>query len=51
MFFIILGTILCLISIGMMSNLKTAFFGGLLLIVGLYLIKKGRKKLNWRKID
>jgi hypothetical protein len=51
MIFIIVGTLLCLISIGMMSNLKTAALGGILLIIGLFCIKKGREKSGWRKID
>ena len=51
MAFVIVGAILCLAFLGMMGNLKTAIFGGVLLIIGIYCIKKGREKLGWRKMD
>lgn len=51
MVLVIVGAILCLASLGMMSNLKTAVFGGVLLIIGLYCIKKGREKLGWKKTN
>ena len=48
---VIIGAIFCITAIGMMSNIKTAVLGGILLIIGLYCIKKGREKLGWRKTD
>ena len=51
MVLIIIGTIFCLTSIGMVSNLKPAVLGGVLLIIGLFCIKKGREKLGWGKTD